>query len=61
MSGILEIVVEEVVVEVTLDVGGVEYEEVRFVLVADVLSPVALELGAMVDEVDVACLGEKET
>ena len=52
----------EVVVEVTLDVGGVEYEvEVRFVLVADVLPPVALELGAMVDEVDVAGLGEKET
>jgi len=52
----------EVVVEVTLDVGGVEYEvEVRFVLVADVLPPVALELGAMVDEVDAAGLGEKET
>jgi hypothetical protein len=62
LSGILETVVEEVVVEATLDVEEVEYDvEVRFVLAADVLPPVALELGALVDEVDVACLGEKET
>ena len=52
----------EVVAEATLDVGDVEYDvEIRFVLVADVLSPVVLELGAMVDEAEVAGLGEKET
>jgi len=51
----------EVVAEATLDVEDVEYDvEVGFVLVADVLPPVALELGALVDEVDAACLGEKE-
>jgi len=52
----------EVVAEVTLDVEDVEYDvEIWFVLVVEALPPVALELGATVDEVDVACLGEKET
>ena len=52
----------ELVADATLDVEDVEYDvELRFVLVADVLPPVALELGALVDEVDVASLGEKET
>ena len=52
----------ELVAEATLDVEDVEYDvEVRFVLVADVLPPVALELGALVDEVEVACFGEKAT
>ena len=58
----IALLVELAVVVATLDVEDVEYDvEIWFVLVADVLPPVALELGAMVDEVDVACLGEKET
>lgn len=45
----------EDVADETLDVGDVEYDEVWFVLVADVLA-----LGETGDDVDVACLDENE-